>query len=314
MPTSRASRGQPPSSSQPRAGAGPYATGARSGYLTKRRRPRTYRPPGTLSEPLACAESPLWPTIFGGRGASVGLGGTSKRSRIHRRQLRSLLDTRVESCGPETWDPRCPPVMCLSPSLAPNWVRLGHTVAWHTVNVSDGGGSGVFRLPFIRGRAHLVCFSVRSDSSEPAKEMLRQLSAGEWRPDTDHEPEDAWPDERQATDRTMLLQIIRNFAEQGKPTTRSSVNSLNDGLWEFKRGAKRMTFYDTDGRGTRHTKELINDIADADRDDSMWRYPTFDRQLRLGHCFAKSGPKTDPKDIDEAHEVREEDLEHDRAA
>lgn len=233
-------------------------------------------------------------------------------------------DPRLDGQGPapnslepaESHEARRPEVKPCAwrPLPAPTMrVELGHTFSCHTVKVSDEE-QRVDRRPYVVGRIHLICFSVRTDRTKPAEEMLRQLATGEWRDDTDHAPAAPWPDEHQASDRHLLLQMIRNFADEGKPRTRTSVNTLGSGVWEFKRGVKRITFYDTDGSGTKHIKAFCMDFATADRQDDMWKYPNFDKHLRLGHGFAKDGQTTKQDDIDEALAVREEDLEHDRAA
>jgi hypothetical protein len=146
--------------------------------------------------------------------------------------------------------------------------------------------------------------------------MLADLSKGLWLEDTDHLDGEPWPDEYQSTDKSELVQIIASFADEGKPRSRRHVNALEDGIWEFKRGVKRVTFFDTDGKGTFVPKGLLRDVQDSSRGeyDSMWMYPFFETQLRLGHCFAKDGATTHPEDIEAAIQIREEDLAHDRAA
>jgi hypothetical protein len=109
---------------------------------------------------------------------------------------------------------------------------------------------------------------------------------------------------------------IQKFAENGVPESPRHINVLEGGVWEFKRASKRVTFYDTDGNGNCLTLRYVRVRSDAHRgsDDEMWRYPNFERQLRLGHCFGKTAARTDDADIEESIAVQEEDLTYDRAA
>lgn len=168
----------------------------------------------------------------------------------------------------------------------------------------------------MRGRAHRVFYGVRADGSRPAEDFLNELRRGEWLSDPDHDESHPWPDEEQPHDVSMLIAIIRNFADEGKPRGQTQVNFLEDGVWEFKRASKRVTFYDTDGNGSCVTLSRITDIRNAHRgeDDPMWRFPNFEQQLRLGYCFGKTGPATAPEDLQTSIDVKEEDLAYDRAA
>ncbi|MBT1632368.1 hypothetical protein [Curtobacterium flaccumfaciens] len=159
-------------------------------------------------------------------------------------------------------------------------------------------------------------YGVRTDGTVPAQEFLKELSSGNWRADPDHENSHPWPDEAQPRDRALLVQIIRNFANEGAPRSDRQVNVLEDGVWEFKRASKRVTFWDTDGSGSCVTYAKVADIADAERgaQDPMWKFPNFESQLRLGHCFGKTGERTTQLDIQESIAIKEEDLSHDRAA
>ncbi|NII42143.1 hypothetical protein E9228_002801 [Curtobacterium flaccumfaciens] len=159
-------------------------------------------------------------------------------------------------------------------------------------------------------------YGVRADGTKPAEEFLADLRRGDWRDDPDHAASAGWPDEAQPGDRAMLVQIIRNFADDGKPRRAAQVNVLEEGVWEFKRASKRVTFWDTDGSGSCVTRSKIDDIENAHRgpDDPMWKFPDFEQQLRLGHCFGKTGERTDPQDIQVSIVVKEEDLSYDRAA
>lgn len=97
----------------------------------------------------------------------------------------------------------------------------------------------------------------------------------------------------------------RDFGEPVK-----NYDYLTDGIWEFKIGPLRVTFYDTPGDGTFSPKQGI-------RTESHWgrRYDfpeEFDEYVRVGHHFAKEAQRTPRKDIERAARVRQEDLSHDR--
>ena len=104
------------------------------------------------------------------------------------------------------------------------------------------------------------------------------------------------------------------FADMGYPNNQyCTVNELQDGVWEFKLGRVRVSFYDTDGRGSYNAKRRVISIVDSEfPDEEFWWLPLFDEDLRLGHCFGKTTQRTEDEDISETLRVREEDLAHDR--
>jgi hypothetical protein len=145
--------------------------------------------------------------------------------------------------------------------------------------------------------------------------MFDELARGEWRNDSDHEDADGWPDSNQPNDRIVLMRVISHFASTGTVISRGSINSLQGGIWEFKRSRKRVSFYDTDGQGTAYNRQPNPTSTDCSRpEDPMWHIPDFDQQLRLGWCFPKTGEQTNQEDIQQTLTVREEDLSYDRAA
>ncbi|GJF08915.1 hypothetical protein NGTWS0302_33040 [Mycolicibacterium cyprinidarum] len=163
----------------------------------------------------------------------------------------------------------------------------------------------VERRQIVRGQCHVVDCAVRSDGSAPAGDFLDALKNSRW------ESGDS-PDE-QVDDYSWFLNAIRHWAKTGEPIYRNAVNALDDGIWEFKRGDKRLTFYDTDGHGGYIAKWRIRDHADADAPDSThWQIPNFDLLVRVGHAFTKRSEKTGASDLAAAADVREEDLSHDR--
>ncbi len=134
------------------------------------------------------------------------------------------------------------------------------------------------------------------------------LKKGVW-----DQADDAGPADEQITDYHRFLSAIRHWANTGEPMYRDAVKSLEGGVWEFRHADKRLTLYDTDGKGGYQAKLPIHDYANADAPDSpYWQIPNFDLLIRLGHAFTKAGQKTPKKDLVELKNVREEDLAHDR--
>lgn len=163
----------------------------------------------------------------------------------------------------------------------------------------------VKRRPLVRGKCHHVDCAVRSDGSTPAGDFLDALRSSSW-----DSGESA--DER-IDDYSWFLNAIRHWANTGEPVYRGAVKALNDGMWEFRHGDKRLTFYDTNGRGGYTAKRPIHDRADADAPDSAyWQIPNFDLLVRVGHAFTKRSQKTPASDLAAAAVVRQEDLSHDR--
>ncbi len=152
--------------------------------------------------------------------------------------------------------------------------------------------------------------AVRSDGSSPAHTFLELLKSGRWEEDPDSEQ---IPDDEQVKDHHWFIEAIRCFADEGEPPYRHAINDLQDGVWEFKKGRKRLSFFDTDGEGGYTPKLRIRDYHDADVPDSEhWDVPNFDENLRLGHAFPKLGQKTRSEDLTACADIREEDLSHDR--
>jgi len=159
------------------------------------------------------------------------------------------------------------------------------------------------------GDFYVVHCALRSDGSSPARDFLAALATGSWEPDPDAEK---LPDDEQVRDLDWFLAEIRYVAQNGDPQRRTAVNALQDGIWEFKRGRKRLTFYDTDGTGSYLVKDRLQDSAEADPNSDHWWFPTFDEFLRLGHAFPKTTQKTPEFDLVMGATVREEDIQHDR--
>ena len=138
--------------------------------------------------------------------------------------------------------------------------------------------------------------------------FLGALKAGRW-----DRPDEALQPDEQISDYHWFLNEIRHWANTGEPTYRGAVKHLEDGVWEFRHADKRLTFYDTDGKGGYSAKLPIINHAQAEAPNSLnWHIPFFDPRIRLGHAFTKVGQKTPKKDLVEMKAAREEDLAHDR--
>ena len=161
-----------------------------------------------------------------------------------------------------------------------------------------------------RGAFHDVYCAVREDGSCPAGEFLDALKAGMWEPDPDAEE---LPSDEQISDWHWFLNAIRHWARTGEPSGARTVNDLDRGIWEFKHGAKRLSFYDTDGCGGYVAKLRIRDPSQA-APGVYWDIPYFDQDIRLGHAFPKASQRTPDYDVNETQKVRKEDLAHDRPA
>ncbi len=164
------------------------------------------------------------------------------------------------------------------------------------------------RRPIVRGQFHHVDCAVREDGSAPAGVFLDALKKGVWDQNEESEPLD-----EQISDYHWFLNAIRHWANTGEPVYRDAVKALEDGVWEFRHGNKRLTFFDTDGKGGYTAKLQISSHADAEAPDSeYWNIPYFDHLIRIGHAFTKVSQKTLIRDLRESHKTREEDLVHDR--
>ncbi|WP_170981409.1 hypothetical protein [Nocardioides dongxiaopingii] len=166
------------------------------------------------------------------------------------------------------------------------------------------------RSCIVVGTEYEIACAVRSDGSSPARELLDLLKVGEWADDPDVE---RVPDPEQVRDYHRLIDMMRTLATAGEPERQRDVRYLRDGLWEFAVGAKRLVFYDTDGRGAFTPKPRIQDKGHAPYPDTeFWWFPLMDRQLRLANYWPKVSEKADPIDIEEAIKIREEDLRYDK--
>ena len=147
-------------------------------------------------------------------------------------------------------------------------------------------------------------------ATAPALTFLSQMRKGQWRDDT---AVTKYPDTAQVAYYHKLLSGLKTFAEHDRIPYGGFVNYLTDGIWEFKLGTARLTFYDTAGDGICIAKPKIKDVREVqDPRPDYWWLPRFDEFIRIGHYWSKDGQRAKPADIDRALQMREEDLAHDR--
>ncbi|GID54358.1 hypothetical protein [Actinoplanes couchii] len=168
----------------------------------------------------------------------------------------------------------------------------------------------VTRRLICEGGCYVIECAVRGDGvTSPAASFLDHLSQGTWVEDPDFG--DDFPDDAQISDYDKILTFFQVLADEGEPCYAGAVNDLNNGIWEFKLGAKRLSFFDTPGDGSYKPKPRPATAADASRGKYYW-FPDFDEYVRLGHAFPKTGQRTTDDDLELTLRVREEDVEHDR--
>lgn len=161
-----------------------------------------------------------------------------------------------------------------------------------------------------------VSFAIAADGSMPAQQALREMSEGVWVEDPEVDPENL-PNDAQMDDYVYMLEELEYFAEFGYTSGgKFRINVLVGGLWEFKEGFKRLSFFDTDGQGTCSPKWWQQDPGyfpkDSGADPDL--APYLDYELRIGHCFGKPPEtrKTEEADKRTALKIMEEDLAYDR--
>lgn len=160
------------------------------------------------------------------------------------------------------------------------------------------------------GETHEMRHAVCADRTCPSLIALTEMQRGQWEEDPDLE---GVPDDVQIKQADKLVVGMEFFADYGYPNNSyCTINDLDEGVWEFKLGAVRFSFYDTDGQGAFTPKFRIRDRRDAEFEGDFWWLPGFDEFVRVGHCFGKNGQKTTPEDIEMTKQVRREDLDHDR--
>lgn len=167
----------------------------------------------------------------------------------------------------------------------------------------------VARRIVAKGAFYDVECGIAADGSSPAAMFLDQLKEGMW----DGDPNDTdRPSDEQLYDYPKVIALIGYVAREGEPPHGRAVNHLLRGIWEFKHGNKRITFYDTPGDGTWTEKVPVEALEEGR--GTYWWFPDFDEIIRLGHCFAKQSQKAREEDIDRAVAVREEDIRYDEGS
>jgi hypothetical protein len=154
--------------------------------------------------------------------------------------------------------------------------------------------------------------AVRSDGSSPAGRWLDEMERGARTEDPNHNPPE---DPEQIHDYWKMLAKVEHLAVHGEPCYRSDVRHLESGVWEFRHGIRRVSYWDTPGDGAYSPKTPVTDIRSLpeDRRSGNWWYPNMDVILRLGCAWDKDGRFAPPEKIAEALDIREEDAGHDCA-
>lgn len=160
----------------------------------------------------------------------------------------------------------------------------------------------VERSVVAEGVCHIIENAVRLDGTEPAGLFMDLLRQGKVIVNEEEQVDEYLP-----RDASHVKAAIKDFAE-GRELPSNRYNKLRDGIWEFKSGDVRVSFYDTDGAGGFTPK--FGTVK-----QTHWRtiveLPEFDDSIRLGHCFPKQSRTTAESDIALTKTVRLEDLSHD---
>jgi hypothetical protein len=159
----------------------------------------------------------------------------------------------------------------------------------------------------------IECAVLEDGESSPASDALDELKSGFLAEDPDHAKGEPWPDENQTHDYFQLMAMFKLLADEGEPMHAGAVNALEEGIWEFKQGVKRFSFYDTDGAGGFEPKYRISDYEYSDAPESAhWWFPMFDEYVRLGYVFMKTDVHAGTENVAATIETRKVDLAHDR--
>lgn len=157
-------------------------------------------------------------------------------------------------------------------------------------------------------RLYQVEYAVAADGSEPARDFLSALKQGA----LPYDPlTNEIPDEEQITDYHRLIDLIRTVARDGEPARRAALNYLEDGIWEFKHGNKRIAFFDTDETNVLRPQGKCSRAASPNPDSpDYWWFPELGPILRLTNGWIKTDELANPSDIALAKRIRKEDLNH----
>lgn len=163
------------------------------------------------------------------------------------------------------------------------------------------------RRPIVRGQFHHVDCAVREDGSAPAGVFLDALKKGVWDQNEESEPLD-----EQISDYHWFLNAIRHWANTGEPVYRDAVKALEDGVWEFRHGDKRLTFFDTDGNGGYTAKLQISHTQTPRRLIANIEHPLLRPPDPHRTCVHQGQPKDTHSGSSRIPQDQEEDLVHDR--
>ncbi|MCQ4148652.1 hypothetical protein [Rhodococcus qingshengii] len=159
-----------------------------------------------------------------------------------------------------------------------------------------------------KGDKYEIRYAICRDGKSPAVDFLDELAQGAWQEGLD--AGDGKLDQTFAADTFKAL--MKRYARRGELGGKHQINGLGRGIWEFKVGTKRLSFFDTDGTGGYVERETYRDRDKADRPESkIWHIPDLDSHIRLADGFPKRGQTTPSRPINWAHRIRREDTNHD---
>lgn len=147
--------------------------------------------------------------------------------------------------------------------------------------------------------------ALRKDRSSPAADFMDKLREA----DLEAASQAELPPDEQVASWHWFIAASERIADTGEPPHGRTHNQLQDGIWELKHLALRLTFFDTDGKGK--DEPLIDRESYSRFQQRPWP-EGFEEYLRLTTGFVKRSQKTPPKEIGFARLVRKEDLDHDR--
>lgn len=163
----------------------------------------------------------------------------------------------------------------------------------------------VQRIIVASGEWLTVSASLKADGTSPGWDCLQSLKDGLW-----PLPAIELPDEAQPKFFYYMMSDFQDLAD-GIDLEPKGHNRLQDGIWELKRDAVRLTFFDTPGDGS----YLPKPGTKTEEFDGKVRYQldteSLDEHVRVGYAFSKVSQKTRQSDLDAAATVRKEDLYHD---
>lgn len=156
------------------------------------------------------------------------------------------------------------------------------------------------------GKWAMVECALRADGTSPAIELFDRLKEQMW----DDPDSQALPDEYQASILFRLYAAIEGISD-GEDPEPGVLEFLRNGIWQLNVASLRLTFYDTDGKGSCPSLHFVPER----QFDGTYRLPdSFAEIIRLGHYFGKPRAvrRTPKEHLRTAFAVRKEDMEYDR--